>query len=137
MNKDDVVQFLAQSSDPVACAEIERKAKERRIELRDAAYRAQVAEYWSRVVYFHPGQTLYCAAENTTFIGGPFQRGDKCAVHDVESERRKILWIKVGKDIIGLDPFQVYRYRLQTKRPEKPLSKLDRQMAKTLSKVTR
>ena len=42
---------------------------------------------------------------------------------------------KVRREIIGLPPNEIYRYRLQTKRPEKPITELDRQMANTLSKI--
>jgi len=134
MNKEEVLAFIESCNSNADCAEIQKGARDRGAAIRNAAYKAQVDEYWKRAIFFREGQTLYCAAEGT-FIGGHLQRGDKCTVHEVEAGRRKFLWIKVRKEIIGLPPNEVYRYRLQTKRPEKPITKLDRQMANTLSKI--
>ena len=134
MNKEEVLAFIESCNSNADCAEIQKAARDRGAAIRSAAYKAQVDEYWKRAIFFREGQTLYCAAEGT-FIGGPLQRGDKCTVHEVEAGRRKLLWIKVRKEIIGLPPNEVYRYRLQTKRPEKSITKLDRQMANTLSKI--
>jgi len=119
MNKEEVLAFIESCNSNADCAEIQKAARDRGAAIRNAAYKAQVDEYWKRAIFFREGQTLYCAAEGT-FIGGPLQRGDKCTVHEVEAGRRKLLWIKVRKEIIGLPPNEVHRYRLQTKRPEKP-----------------
>lgn len=137
MTKDEIIEAINQLTDSKDCTAIAQAATDRGKQIRAAEYRRQVDEYWKRALFYRVGQPLYCNAEGT-FIGGPMQRGDKCKVQDMDVDRKDpLIWITIKGRNYPLTPNDAYRYRLLPTRPDKPISKTDRELAKLVDKITR
>lgn len=135
MTKGDILNFIDTAENESDCREIIKAARARQEALATASYKARVVDYWKRAIYFREGQTLYCAAAGT-FIGGPMQRGDKGTVYRMDIDgRKKTIWLKLGKRIIGFRESEALRYNLQPEKPEKSVSPEMRGMAERLAGV--
>lgn len=89
------------------------------------------AAAWERLKNQPPGTVLYCCSEGT-FMGGPFQRGDKMTVHCIQP-RKKVLWVKYGPEgaqkFHGFFPLGILRYNLQLTPPANPIRPTERAFA--------
>ena len=95
---------------------------------------ARCAEAWGRVATAPPGTPLFCCADGT-FLGGPFQRGDRTVVHCVQPRKRR-LWVRDQRGKLwGFPPAEVHRYNLQPQPPANPLGPASRALAESLGKA--
>lgn len=135
MTRDEILKSIELLDSEQDCRAIQQAANKRGEAIRTEQWKQRVADYWSKAVYFCAGETLYCAAAGT-FLGGPMQRGDHGKIYRMDIDgRKKTIWLKIGKRIIGFSGAEPLRYQLQREKPEKPINESEREMANRLSKV--
>lgn len=121
-------------------AQVIRYAKARQEELRKRDYEHRLADAWKRAKAWAKNDEVFVeevfVCSPGTFIGGPFQRGDRLEIFWLQP-RKKMLWVVDPRDgqKYAFPPKQILRYDLQVDPPKSALPEHERNFAEATAKV--